>query len=89
MRTTCRQVTVSDCNRLNRLQVTTCLPPSTVWDCARRHDDDNDDNTLAPTRGRSNDYFSFATWHIGVGKPWCSPVSIALKMHMAQYCRVF
>ena len=57
-------VQTSDCNRL---QVTACPPLSTAWDCARRHDDD--DNTLAPTRGRSNDYFSFAIWHIGVGTP--------------------
>ena len=27
------------------------------------------DDTLAATRGRSNYYFSFATWHIGVGSP--------------------
>ena len=28
------------------------------------------DDTLAATRGRSNYYFSFATWPIGVGTPW-------------------
>ena len=27
------------------------------------------DDTLAATRGRSNYYFSFATWPIGVGTP--------------------
>ena len=29
------------------------------------------DDTLAATRGRSNHYFSFATWPIGVGTPRC------------------
>ena len=27
------------------------------------------DDTLAATRGRSNHYFSFATWPMGVGTP--------------------
>ena len=36
------------------------------------HDVDFDD-TLAATRGRSNYYFSFATWPIGVGTPCYSP----------------
>ena len=29
------------------------------------------DDTLAATRGRSNHYFSFATWPMGVGTPRC------------------
>ena len=33
------------------------------------------DDTLAATRGRSNYYFSFATWPIGVGTPRTTPNS--------------
>ena len=42
--------------------MTTCLPHTTAHDV-------HFNNILAATRGRSNHYFSFATWPIGVGTP--------------------
>ena len=34
-------------------------------------------DTPAATRGRSNHYFSFATWPMGVGTPRCAASEVA------------
>ena len=51
------------------------------------------DDTLAATRGRSNYYFSFATWPIGVGSPRFTLISItttlALKCNDERQCYVW